>query len=245
MLFDRPVGALPEDGSAGPPLVALGEVEEVNLLQKVQEIIKAKPGKAKSLFEKFLQILKEERKEELICSHCGGWEDNQIRVSLAPSPGSDSAETLHKRGAQLRRKVAKKRKKVAKKKDQQKNIKSRKAERKQTGVETHNKLRKKDKQREKKKNINTRKASKKKKGKKNKKIKRKLKNPKEKRKIKQRNRERKKYLEKMEELNNCSNLWAELINIGFGAASTLKKQVMSIDLVKEVNSLAGKFHRKR
>ena len=51
VLFDGPVGeeAWPEDGSVGPPLMALGE-EEIDLLQKVQEVIKANPGKAESLF---------------------------------------------------------------------------------------------------------------------------------------------------------------------------------------------------
>ena len=136
MLFDGPAGeqAWPEDGSVGPPLMAL---EEIDLLQKVQEIIRANPGKAESLFEKFHQILKEEKKEDLICKHCSlvlnRRDENQLRVS-------DSIKISQKRGVRLRRKVAKKKqaskgKKVAKKK-------SRKAEKKQTGVERHNKTRK-------------------------------------------------------------------------------------------------------
>ena len=180
VLFDGPDGgqALPEAGS----LMALG-VEEIHLLQKVHQIIRANPGKAEGLIEKFRQILKEENKEELICNHCPG-----------------SVRTLHKRGVGLRRKVAKKRKvskekEAARKKDRQ-NIKSRKVERKQTGVENSNKPRKlgkKEKQKQKKKNINT----------------------------------------KMEEVNcySCTELWAELINVGLGVATTLRKQVMDIDLV--------------
>ena len=70
VLFDGPVGeqTWPEDGKVGPPLKALG-LEEIHLLQKVQEIIRASPGKAESLFEKFLQILKEENRDDLICNH--------------------------------------------------------------------------------------------------------------------------------------------------------------------------------
>ena len=144
MLFDGSVGeeAWPEeDGSVGPPLMELG-VEEVDLLQKVQEMIRVNPGKAESLFERFHQILKEENKEDLMCIHCPpllndrDW--NQMRVSLPPSPDSGSVKTIHKRGAGLRRKVAKKKqsskgKKVAKKKDRD-NMKSRKTEKKKTNM---------------------------------------------------------------------------------------------------------------
>ena len=97
MLVDGPVGeqALSEDGLVGPPLMASGE-EEIHLLQKVQELIRANPGKAKSLFEEFRQILKEEGQEDLICNHCpgpvlkdqDGWDGNQMRLSLPLSPGS-------------------------------------------------------------------------------------------------------------------------------------------------------------
>ena len=76
MLFDGPVGeeAWPEDGSVGPPLMALGE-EEIDLLQKVQKVIRANAGKAESLFGKFHQILKEEGKEDLIFNHCPVFND--------------------------------------------------------------------------------------------------------------------------------------------------------------------------
>ena len=239
MLFDGPVGeeAWPDDGSVGPPLMTLG-VEEIDLLQKVQEMIRANPGKAESLFEKFIEILKEENKEDLMCNHCppelnnrDGWDGNQMRVSLPPSPDSGSVKTIHKRGAGLRRKVAKKRqaskgKKVAKK--VRGNMKSRKAEKKQTGVESPNKTRKlgkKEKHKEKKKNMKSKEASKKKKRKKNKKIKKieKMKKIKQRRKVQQGNR-RTKNLEKLEELK-CVDMWAEFTNVGLGVATTLMKQV--------------------
>ena len=258
MLFDGPVGeeAWPEDGSVGPPLMALG-LEEIDLLQKVQEVIRANPGKAESLFGKFHQILKEEGKEDLMCNHCppvlndgDGWDGSQMGLSLPPSPDSGSAKTLHKRAVPLSRKVAKKKKvsqgkKVAKKKDRR-NMKSRKVERKQTGVENPNKTRKlgkKEKQKGKK--TKTKKTSQKNKRKTNKKIKKilKMKKTKQQRKEKQENRQITGYLGKMEKQNNnCTSLWAKLTNVGLGIASVLQKQVIDIDLDIKVISLAGKFH---
>ena len=211
MLFDGPVGeeAWPEDGSVGPPLMALRE-EEIDLLQKVQEVIRANPGKAESLFGKFHQILKEEGKEDLMCNHCppvlndgDGWDGSQMGLSLPPSPDGGSVKTLHKRAVPLSRKVAKKkkvsqRKKVPKKKDRR-----------------------------------TKKTSQKKKRKTKTKIKKilKMKKTKQQRKEKQENRQRTGYLGKMEKQNNnCTSLWAKLTNVGLGIASVLQKQVIDIDL---------------
>ena len=99
---------------------------ESHIFQKLQEIIRANPERAESLFETFREILKEEKMEDLLCSHCpllnhrDGWGDaNQMRVSESHS--TDSIKIIQKRGAELRRKVAKKeqdskRKIVAKKK---------------------------------------------------------------------------------------------------------------------------------
>ena len=118
VLFDGPVGeeAWLEDGSVVPPLMALGE-EEILLLQKVQEVIRVNPGKAESLVEKFHQILKEESKVNLICNHCPpvlnnhyGWDGNQMRLSLPPSPDIGNVKRLHKRGVPLKRKMVKKKK---------------------------------------------------------------------------------------------------------------------------------------
>ena len=223
---------MPEAGS----LMALG-VEEIHLLEKVHQIIRASPGKAEGLIEKFRQILKEEKKEELICNQCPGfnhrdeWDATQMRSSLLPPPSHDtgSVKTLQKRAIRPRRKVAKKRskgKKVGKKKNRQ-NMKPRKVERKQSGVENSKKRRKfgkKENRKEKKKSMKSKEASQKKKRKKNKKIKKieKMKKIKQRRKVQQGNR-RTKNLEKTEEL--CVNMWAEFTNVGLGVATTLMKQV--------------------
>ena len=226
---------MPGDGSLDP-LMALG-VDEINLLEKVHQIIRANPGKAEGLIEKFWQILKEENKEELMCNQCPGfnhrdeWDASQMRSSLLPPPSHDTAsvKTLQKRGIRLRRKVAKKEKKFAKKKDRQ-NMKPRKVERKQTGMENSKKRRKFDKnknKKEKKTNTKSKEAPQKKKRKRNKKIKRIVKIKKIKQ-LKHGDRGTKN-LEKLEEL--CVNVWAELTRVGLGAATTLKKQVGDIDLV--------------
>ena len=253
VLFDGPVleQALPGDGSLGP-LMALG-VEEIILLQKVHEIIRANPGKAEGLFEKFRQILKEENKEEVICNQCPGfnhqdeWDATQMRSSLLPPPSHDTAsvKTFQKRAIGLRRKVAKKvskgTRKVAKKKDRQ-NTKPRKVKRKQTGVE-NSKRRKfgtNKNKKEKKKKTKSKEASQKKERKRNKKIKKMVKMKNIKQSKFQHGNKRTKNLEKVEEL--CVNIWAEVTRVGLGAATTLKKQVGDIDLVIKVNSLAGKIH---
>ena len=237
VLFDRPVGeqAWPEDGSIGPALMA-----EMDLLQKVQEIIKANPEKAESLLEKFHEILKEENKADLICNNCPPvlihQNENQLR-------DSGSIKILQKRGVPLRRKVAKKKqaskgKKVAKKKKDGENLKSRKAKKKKSGVERPNKTRKLNK-------IEKQKEKKKKKtNKKTKKI-LKMKKTKQQRKVKEKTRQRTKYLEKMEELNNCTSLWAKLTNVGLGVASIIQKQVTDIHFNIKVISFAGKFHKKQ
>ena len=75
-----------------------------------------------------------------------------------------------------------------------------------------------------------------------------MKKKKQKRKRTQENRQKTKFLEKSEDLEKCTSLWAELTNIGLVLATNLRKQVMHIDLVKKkVNSLtlAGKFHKKQ
>ena len=259
MLFDGPVGeeAWPEDGSVGPPLMALGE-EEIDLLQKVQEVIRANPGKAESLFGKFHKILKEEGKEDLMCNHCppvlndrDGWDGNQMRLRLPPSP--DSVKMLHKRGVPLSRKVGKKKKvsqgkEVAKKKNRR-NMKYRKVERKQTGVENPNKTRKLGKkEKENKKKTKTKITSQKKKRKTETKIKKilKMKKTKQQRKEKQENRPRTGYMGKMEKQNNnCTSLWAKLTNVGLGMASVLQKQVTGIDLDIKVIYFIGNFHKKQ
>ena len=70
---------------------------------------------------------------------------------------------------------------------------------------------------------------------------------KQKRKGMQGNRRKTKSLEKSEDLEKCTSLWAELTNIGLGVATTLRKQVMDIDLVIRAIYLspAGKFDNKQ
>ena len=254
MLFDGPVGeeAWPEDGSVGPPLMALGE-EEIDLLQKVQEVIRANPGKAESLFGKFHKILKEEGKEDLMCIHCppllndqDGWDGNQMRLRLPPAP--DNVKTPHKRTVSLSRKEGKKKKvsqgkKVAKKKDRR-NMKSRKVE----NPNRPRKLGKKEKQKENNKKTKTKKTSQKKKRKTETKIKKilKMKKTKQQRKEKKENRQRTGYMGKMEKQNNnCTSLWAKLTNVGLGMASVLQKQVTGIDLDIKVIYFIGNFHKKQ
>ena len=60
----------------------------------------------------------------------------------------------------------------------------------------------------------------------------------------QENRQKIKFLEKSEEVENCTSLWAELTNVGLGLASSLKKQVMDTDLINSL-ALAGKFDNKQ
>ena len=72
-----------------------------------------------------------------------------------------------------------------------------------------------------------------------------MKKTKQQRKVNQGERQRTKYLEKMEELNTCTSLWAKLTNVGLGVASALQKQVKNMDLDIKVISLAGKFHKKQ
>ena len=195
---------------------------ESYLLQKLQEIIRANPEQAESLFETFREILKEEKMEDLICSHCpllnhrDEWGDaNQMRVSESHS--TDSIKIIQKRGAELRRKVAKKeqdsKRKIVARKEKEKR-QSRRENGKQPEMKKHRKLGKK--------NMKTKKALQKRKKKKNKKI---LKMKKIKQKRKQGERQKTRLLEKMKELNSCTSLWAEFTNVGLGAASALNKQV--------------------
>ena len=94
--------------------------EEFHHLQKLQEIIREDPEKADNLYQKFRDILKEEKREDLICSHCplmnhrDDWDENQMGESH--SHGSGSLKMIYKRDVELRKKVGKK-KHVSKKKE--------------------------------------------------------------------------------------------------------------------------------
>ena len=180
-------------------------------MENFLKITRANPEKAEKMVE-------EEEKEKQ-----DGWGANLMEVSGEP-PSMRS-----KRVAEKRVKMGKKKKQVSeqkkvektKKKDQ--NVKSKKK-----------KVHTKKGQRIKNKNNNKQERSSKNKIK----LISRVKKLKQKRKKAQGNGRKSKFLGKGEELEDCSSLWAELTNVGLGVASTLKKQVMDIDLVVKVNSLA-------
>ena len=109
VVFDGPVGeqAPPEDGSV--ELGKLGELEESRLLQKLQEMIRADPEKAENLYEKFREILKAEKREDLICSHCPLLNHQDKKMIKSGFLASGSLKERHIRGVRMR-KVAKKEK---------------------------------------------------------------------------------------------------------------------------------------
>ena len=68
---------------------------------------------------------------------------------------------------------------------------------------------------------------------------------KQKRKQMHQNKQKSEILVKSDKLENCTRLWSEFTNIGLGVATTLRKQVVDIDLFIKVDSFAGKFHKKQ
>ena len=62
----------------------------------MQEIIRADPEKAEKMYEKFREILIEERRDDLICIHCpllnhrDDWNEKHMNGSHSYSPGSGS-----------------------------------------------------------------------------------------------------------------------------------------------------------
>ena len=194
--------------------------EEIYFIQKFLEIIRSKPEKTQSLYEKFQKILKEEEKDNQ-----DGFGTNHMRASEPPSIRSDSLRTLHKRGAEKKMKMAwkkrvSKRKKIDKTKNEDQNVKSKTEETAKFGVKEINKKRKPGKKGEhvanKENNL---------KRKKKKKIKCMKKIRKQERKKVQNNRQKSECLVKNEKIENCTSLWAELTNVGLGVATTIKKQV--------------------
>ena len=223
-------------------------LEEFHLLQqKFHDIIRANPEKAITLNEKFRTILKEEEKEEEGSQFpvMSNQDSNQVRVS---QPGGGQVKILHKRGAQLKMKMAKKepvskRKKNDKTKKKDQNVKSKKGKSvnpKEKRIDKKGNLDKKGKHISHENSNNPERQRRKKR-----KLISRMKQIKEKRKQTRKNRHKSKFVVKSEELENCTSLWAEFTNIGFGVATTLKKQVMDINLIIKVKSLAGKFHKKQ
>ena len=99
VLFDGPVGEQAPPGKLGE-LEELGK-EESHLLQKLKEIIRADPEKSGKMYEKFREILIEERRDDLICIHCpllnhrGDRDEKHMSGSHSHSPGSDSLKILN------------------------------------------------------------------------------------------------------------------------------------------------------
>ena len=110
VVFDGLVGeqAPPEDGSV--ELGILEELEESHLLQKLQEMIRADPEKAENLYEKFREILKAEKREDLICSHCPLLNHQYEQMDKSGFLGSGSLKERHIRGVRMRKVVKKKEK---------------------------------------------------------------------------------------------------------------------------------------
>ena len=211
--------------------MGLGE-KEINFLQKCLKILRTNPAKAE-------KMVKEEEKDDL-----DGSGAQVIRVTDSPSLSSDRGVVLHKRAADM--KMAKKKKiskpkKADKTKKKDKSVRSKKVKRVKSKLKKNNKKRKLPKKR---KNIANKRNNKNLERNKKKKMKLISRTNKLKQKRKQMHqiKQKSEILVKSEKLENCTSLWSELTNIGLGVAATLNKQVVDIDLVIKVDSLAGKFH---
>ena len=214
--------------------MGLGE-KEIHLLQKFLEIIRTNPAKAE-------KMVKEEEKDDL-----DGLVAQVIRVNDPPSLRSDRGSILHKRAAEM--KMAKKKKlskpkKADKTKKKEKSVRSKKVDRVKSKLEKANKKRKRPK---KGKHIADKRNNKNLERKKKRKIKliSRTNKLKQKRKQMHQNKQKSEILVKSDKLENCTRLWSEFTNIGLGVATTLKKQVVDIDLFIKVDSFAGKFHKKQ
>ena len=96
VIFDGPVGEQAPPGKLGE----LGK-EESHLLQKLKEIIRADPEKSGKMYEKFREILIEEKRDDLICIHCpllnhrDDWNEKHMSGSHSYSPGRGSLKMLN------------------------------------------------------------------------------------------------------------------------------------------------------
>ena len=83
------------------PTRKIGNWGRRNPIQKLQEIIRADPEKAEKMYEKFREILIEERRDDLICIHCpllnhrDDWNEKHMSGSHSYSPGSGSLKILN------------------------------------------------------------------------------------------------------------------------------------------------------
>ena len=211
---------MPKDGC---PLGSLGlGDEEVRLIEKFLNIIRANPEKAEKMVN-----------EE---------ETNLITVTQLHSLRSGNVKRFQRREAENKMKMAKKNKVSKRKKDQ--NVKSKEGESVKSEQNRNKKTRKLGKKGKRIANKNNNKKLEREK--KNKiKLTLKMKKKKHKRKETQRNRQKTKFLGKSE-VEKCMSLWVELTDIGLGVATSVRKQVIDIDLVIQFNylPLAGKYHYK-
>ena len=205
VLFDGPSG---EKASAQDreSLDSLGLGEE-----EILKMIRANPEKAEKMVE-------EEEKDE------DGSGAKLMRVRQPPSMRSKRAAEIKVKMGKKKKKKDSKQKKLEKTKKKDQNAKSKKRKSVKSKEKKINKKRKLGKKGKHITNKNNNKLERKTK----KKIKliSRMKKINQKRKETHGNRQKTKFLGKSAELENCTSLWAELTNIGFGLASSLKKQVM-------------------
>ena len=201
--------ALQDDG-----LEHLSSLEDQELyhLQKLNDIIRANPEKAFTVFDKLKEI-----EEHLKAQYPDAWTSNQkVKATGYPSSIKVKVKSLRKRGVQSR--LIKAEMKQAEH-NGKKGLKKHNKQRTKLGRGKRPKKRKKS--RKKRKNL--------KKKKKTKKILRP--NKTERRKgLLRGNQRRTKYLERSQKSGNCSTLWAELTNLGLGAAQTIRKQAIAIKI---------------
>ena len=219
-----------QDGSTFD-LVGLEE-KEFHFLQECLEIIRTNPTKAE-------KMVKEEEKDDL-----DGLGVQVIRVNDPPSLRSDRGSIFHKRAAEMKmatKKKTSKPKRADKTKKKDKRVRSKKVKRVKSKLGKNNKKRKLPKKRKNIANIRNNKNLERKKKKKIKFISRTNKIKQKSRQMHQ-NKQKSEFLVKNEKLENCTSLWSEYTRVGLGLATTLKKQVVDIDLVIKVSSLAGKHH---
>ena len=206
------------------------------VIEKFLKIVRANPEKAETRYGKFEKMVEEEEKDQ------DGSDAKLMRVRGEP-PSMRSKRATEKRVKMAKKKVSKQKKVEKTKRDRHVNSKKRKmVKSKEKKINKKRKLGKKGK-------LITDKNNNKLERKTQKKIKliSKMKKKKHRRKETQETRRKTKSMEKSEDLEKCTSLWADLTNIGLGLATTLRKQVIHIDLVIKVNSLtlAGKFHKKQ
>ena len=203
--------ALQDDG-----LEHLSSLEDQELyhLQKLNDIIRANPEKAFTLFDKLKEI-----EEHMKAQYPDAWNSNQqVKANEHPLSGNVRVKSLRKRGVQSRLNMAKKKQVERNEKKGLKN-KSREGGKQQTKLRRGKRPKKRQKSRKKSKNLE--------KKKKMKKILRLNKNKRRKEALRGKQGQ-KRSLERNQTNDNCSTLWAELTNLGLKRALNIKQQAIAI-----------------